>query len=322
MFKHILVPLDGSGRAEQALPVAAKLAHTSGAAVTLLRVIDTSATPSPSADARPILIQPVSETDIHLAQSYLDGLAASDLFNNIHVTTRAVEGIVSSTILSEAATQQVDIIVICSHGLTGVLRWALGSVAEKVARYGTIPTLVLREGGPMLNNTTSVRVLVPLDGSAQSEAALAPAAQLASALSAPEQGALHLLHIIKPASTAQVSKGMTSDEEESPANIRMAKQYLDSTIRNIASASEDTTSTNTQLSTTSLVVSNSDVAHAIIQEAEHGSGSTTRNADIIAMTAYGNNGPQHWTLGSITERVLQSTRLPLFIVQPPTNSRA
>ena len=322
MFKHILVPLDGSGRAEQALPVAAKLAHTSGTTVTLLRVIDTCSTPSPSADARPILIQPVSETDIHLAQSYLDSLSASDLFNNIHVTTRVVEGLVSSTILSEAAAQQVDIIVICSHGLTGVLRWALGSVAEKVARYGTIPTLVLREGGSMLDNTTSVRVLVPLDGSAQSEAALVPAAQLASALSAPEQGALHLLHIVKPTSTAQVSKDMTSDAEESPANIRMAKQYLDSTMGNVANASEGTTSADSKLSTTSLVVSNNDVAHAIIQEAEHGSESSMHKADIIAMTAYGNNGPQHWKLGSITERVLQSTRLPLFIVQPPKNDRA
>lgn len=320
MFKHILVPLDGSSRAEQALPVAAKLAHATGAAITLLRVIDTSPASSPSAAAKPILIQTVSETDIRFAQSYLDGIAASDLFNHVHVATRAVAGLVPSIILSEAATQQADIIVICSHGLTGISRWALGSVAEKVARYGTLPTLVLREGGPMLDKTTSIRVLVPLDGSSQSEAALIPAAQLASALSTPGQGALHLLHIVKPTSTTQVSRGMTSDTEESPANIRMAKHYLDSTMSNITSASESTT-TDGKLTTTSLVVSNSDVAHTIIQEAEHGSGSTTKNADIIAMTAYGNNGPQNWALGSITERVLHSTRLPLFIVQPTKNGR-
>lgn len=321
MFKHILVPLDGSGRAEQALPVAAKLAHATGAAITLLRIVDTSPVSAPSADAKPILLQAVSESDIRLAQSYLDSIAASDRFTHIHVATRVVVGIVSSTILSEAVTQQADIIIICSHGLTGVSRWALGSIAEKVARYGTLPTLVLREGGPMLDKTTtSIRVLVPLDGSSQSETALEPATQLATALSAPEQGALHLLHVVKPAFMTQVSKGMTSDAEESPANIHMAKQYLDATMSNVASSSGNTAS-NEKLAMTSLVVSNSDVAHTIIQEAEHGSGSTARNADIIAMTAYGNNGPQHWALGSITERVLHSTRLPLFIVQPARNSR-
>ena len=320
MFKHILVPLDGSGRAEQALPVAAKLAHASGAAITLLRVVDTSPVSSPSADAKPLLLQSVSEADIRFAQSYLDSIAASDLFNHIHVATRAVAGLVSPTIISEATTQQADIIIICSHGLTGVSRWTLGSVAEKVARYGAFPTLVLHEGGSMLDKTTSVRVLVPLDGSSQSEVALGPAAQLATALSAPEQGALHLLHVVKPTSTTQVVKGMTSDINDSPANIRMAKQYLDSTLRSAASSPGDIASYE-KLATTSLVVSNSDVAHTIIQEAEHSSGSTTRNADIIAMTAYGNNGPQRWALGSITERVLHSTRLPLFIVHPAPNSK-
>jgi len=320
VFKHILVPLDGSGRAEQALPVAARLAHASGAAITLLRVVDTSPASFPSAGAKPILIQTVSETDIRLAKSYLDGIATSPMFTHIHVEARAVAGLVSSTILSEAVSQQVDMIILCSHGLTGVSRWTLGSVAEKIARYGTIPTLVLREGGPTLDKATSVRVLVPLDGSSQSEAALAPAAQLASALSTPEKGALHLLHIVKPASNTQVVTGMTSDAQESPASIRMAKQYLDSTVGNFRNTSEDTALAVSKLTVTSLVTSDSDVAHAIVQEAEHNSSSATGNAHIIAMAAYGNNGPQNWTLGSITERVLHSTRLPLFIVQPPTTA--
>ncbi len=316
MFKHILVPLDGSSRAEQALPVAAKLAHASSATITLLRIVDTSPA-FPAADAKPVLIQPVSETDIRVAQSYLDGIAASDLFNHIHIETRAVSGLVSSTILSEAASLQADIIIICSHGLTGVTRWALGSVAEKVARYGTLPTLILHEGGPTLDKTMAVHTLVPLDGSAHSEAALVAAAQLTTALSTPEQGALHLLHVVKPTSTAHGSKGATSETDEAPANIRMAKQYLDSTIKDIPNTSK----IDGKLSTSSFVVSNSDVAHTIIQEAEHASGNTARNANIIAMTAYGNNGPQHWALGSITERVLHGTRLPLFIIQPTKDER-
>ncbi len=305
MFKRILVPLDGSGRAERAILVAAKLAHTSGAAITLLRVIDTSPASSPSAAAKPILIQTVSETDIRMAQSYLDALAASDTLAHIHVETQAIAGLIAPTILTEAATRQIDMIVLCSHGLTGISHWALGSVAEKVARYGATPTLVLREGDSVptmeaANGATSVRVLVPLDGSPHSEAALAPAAQLAAALAAPGQGALHLLHVVKP------------DTQRSAASTNMAKQYLDATINSLHNETDSSGIVN--LTFTSSVASSSDIAHTIIQEAEHGKEGAT---DIIAMTAYGNNGPQHWALGSVTERVLHATSLPLFIVQPP-----
>lgn len=307
MFKHILVPLDGSGRAERAIPVAAKLAYASGATITLLRVIDTSPASSPSAAAKPILIQTVSETDIRMAQSYLDSIVASDTLAHIHVETQAIAGLIAPTILTEAATRQIDIIVLCSHGLTGISRWALGSVAEKVARYGGTPTLVLREAGSTpveepANTATSVRVLVPLDGSPQSEAALAPAAQLAAALAAPGQGVLHLFHVVKP-------------ETQRSAGMNMAKQYLDATTNSFHNGTDSATIAN--LTLTSSVASSADVAHTIIQEAEHGKEGAT---DIIAMTAYGNNGPQHWALGSVTERVLHATSLPLFIVQPPVRA--
>src|SRR5947209_2275113 len=199
MFKRILVPLDGSGRAEQALPISARLARASGGSIFLVRVLSTEPASLPSAAAKPILIQTVGEADRSLAESYLAGVAGSDLLNGISVQTRVPVGLVSPSILSIAGDTHADVIVMCSHGYTGVRRWwMLGSVTAKVARFAQTPVLVLREGGSVPEERhpgeQPLRVLVPLDGSEYAKAALESAAYLAAGLAAPGQGALHRTH--------------------------------------------------------------------------------------------------------------------------------
>ena len=93
MFKRILVPLDGSGRAERALPVAARLARASGGSIVLVRVVSTAPATMPSASAKPILIQTVGEADRVQAESYLRGVAESDLLTGISVQTQVSVGV-------------------------------------------------------------------------------------------------------------------------------------------------------------------------------------------------------------------------------------
>jgi len=102
------------------------------------------------------------------------------------------QSVPATTIISAAQSHLIDLIILCSHGDTGIKRWAVGSVAQKVIRQSLIPVLVLhKEGGIPANShpdgTRSVRVLVGLDGSTLSETALVPAAQLSTALSAPAE---------------------------------------------------------------------------------------------------------------------------------------
>ena len=209
MFKRILVPLDGSGRAERALPIAARLARASGGSLILVRVASTVPASLPSASAKPLLIQTVGEADRQQAESYLRGMAESELLTGISVEIQVAVGLVAPSILSIAADKHVDMIVICSHGYTGVRRWwMVGSVAAKVARFAEVPVLVLREGGPVPEarhpGEPPLRILVPLDGSDAAKAALVPAAYLAATLAAPGQGALHLLHVVQPAHEVKV----------------------------------------------------------------------------------------------------------------------
>ncbi|MBV9614206.1 MAG: universal stress protein [Ktedonobacteraceae bacterium] len=302
MFKRILVPLDGSGLAERALPVAARLARASGGSITLVRVISTTPASFPSAPARPNLVQSISETDRRLAASYLEGVAATDILRGIYVKNEVSVGLVAPIILSIAASSLADIIVMGSHGFTGVTRWMMGSVADKVARYADVPVLILRDGGPIPteqfhHEPEGPRILVPLDGSQNAEAVLAPAASLATALSVSGKGALHFIHV-------------ASDEASNTVN--MAKKYIDTIIQDKDAVPREA---DLNLTLTSSIVIDKDVAHAIVRTAEQGS-EQEDHFDAIAMSTHGYGGLQRWVTGSVTGRVLNTTRLPVLVVRP------
>src|SRR5207237_5911401 len=149
MFKRILVPLDGSGRAERALPIAARMARACGGSILLVRVVSTEPAALPSVPTKPNLIQTVGEADRMLAESYLAGWASSDLLPGLSVQIQVPVGLIPPSIIAVATENHADIIVMCSHGYTGGKHWwMLGSVAAKMARFAQIPVATLREGRP------------------------------------------------------------------------------------------------------------------------------------------------------------------------------
>ena len=139
MFKNILVPLDGSTRAESALPVAARVARAYGASITPLRVVETIADHG-------AYLQPMIDDEKAEATSYLEGIARSTELAGIETRSVILVGAVAPSILAAILTSRADLVVMCSHGYTGVKRWALGSVAEKLARHAPVPFFILREG--------------------------------------------------------------------------------------------------------------------------------------------------------------------------------
>ena len=202
MFQRILVPLDGSPRAEEALPVAARIARASNSSISLLEVVSPPIDYGGGYALAPLMAGEVIESEMSEASHYLKTVADSPELAAIPVSIEVGFGLPAHYILAAAASGEVDLIVLCSHGRTGFTRWALGSVAHTLAHESTIPTLVLRENKAahllLAGETTRpMRALVPLDGSELAEAALAPATALVAALSAPEQGALRLAQVVK-----------------------------------------------------------------------------------------------------------------------------
>ena len=207
MFQQILVPLDGSTRAERAILVAAHIAHTTGGSIVLLRGAALPSEYEPPLYAAypsraPFFAQHMLEEELAKAQAYLTGIAQSEKLAGMRAETAVLAGAAARIILDAAKEKHVDLIVMCHHGETGGKGRALGSVAQNIARQSSVPVLVLPEGSlePVdlhAGDAHLLRALVALDGSPLAEAALVPAAYLVAVLAGPAQGALHLVQVVK-----------------------------------------------------------------------------------------------------------------------------
>jgi nucleotide-binding universal stress UspA family protein len=144
MFKQILVPLDGSARAEQALPVAACLARATDGTVKLIKVV-----PPPTTEfirsVGTVVLPDLLDEDVQAAQEYLEGIAKASCLEGIRTVREVSTGHPAQAIIAAAKADHADLIVIYSHGQTSRVRWSLGSIAEKVARYAPCPVFILRE---------------------------------------------------------------------------------------------------------------------------------------------------------------------------------
>jgi nucleotide-binding universal stress UspA family protein len=142
-IKRILVPLDGSSIAEQALEPALALAETVSAELIFLRVTTVAQIFGQPVPGWPGLDAVMEATDQE-ANAYLQGVQAamgdSPVSCSLYVTT----GPAAESIIDIADSQKVDLIVMCSHGRSGIARWAFGSVTEKVLRSANCITLVIR----------------------------------------------------------------------------------------------------------------------------------------------------------------------------------
>lgn len=314
MFQRILVPLDGSQRAEQALPVAARIAHVSHGTMVLLRVVVPLKTFAPYPEALWAL-QMAAETDFEQARNYVQQIASSSRLMRIPVETAVIEGPVAPTILSLVGDQKIDVIVLCSHGYTGMKHWVLGSVAEKISRHSPVPVLLLRENGPALIETPShdeksLHALITLDGSERAKESIIPAARLMTLFATPGSSVLHLtLLVILPE-----DKDMAQQDSQTIAC--QAKQYLNHTVAYTRELLASCLPLDLTLSLTWAVIRYGDIAEGIIHEAQECDYMDVRRPQIIAMTTHGYSGLQRWTMGNITERVLHATRLPMLIVRP------
>ncbi len=145
MYTRILVPLDGSKLAESALPEAEKLARLTGAELVLVRVIDYSSRDRFSDFCLLYEYQAMAnalEEERVLATAYLGDLSARLAGEGYTVSSKLVDGIAAKAIVSVA--EPGDVIVMATHGRTGMRRWFIGSIAEEVLRHSAVPVLLVR----------------------------------------------------------------------------------------------------------------------------------------------------------------------------------
>jgi len=331
MFKRIIVPLDGSSRAERAIPVAARIARASKGSIILLQVV----TIPLEIGSQVIPLSGYSSTtldnDINTAMNYLAAIARRDELDGISLKMKVLTGAAAQKIQDVVEEEQADLVVMCSHGATGIKRFMLGSVAQKVARHSTVPVLVLRQDGTLpvssypdpLRPIRAVMAVVALDGSALAEAALMPAASLVIALAAPARGSLQLTRIvklpIKVSESAEQGEHAYRESLELSAKdqaIREAKTYLGNLVDHLRNGPLK----DADITLTWSVAIGKDVAETLINAAETGEDvegtGVFGGCDLLVLATHGRGGLERWVLGSVTEHILGSTRLPMLIVRP------
>jgi len=144
-LRRILLPTDFSGCANFALPYAAEIARAAGATIVCVHVVETI-TPAVgfSGLAEPMPIADISEQLEDSAERELPQLAGCDEFNGLNVEEVIVHGDAAAEIVRVANEQKVDLIVVSSHGRTGLGRMIFGSTAEAVVRHAGCPVLVVK----------------------------------------------------------------------------------------------------------------------------------------------------------------------------------
>jgi nucleotide-binding universal stress UspA family protein len=316
MFTRILVPLDGSDRAEQAIPVAARIARAAGGSVILIQAV-----PLPLDFQVEHTIpserfsENVTEEGKARAFNYLDAASRMAELVGLKTEMRVEYGDPAPSLLAAIESLDVDLVVMCSHGYTGFKRWMLGSVADKIARHAPVPILILREGAPLpaIAARKPVRALVALDGSPLSEAVFEPVAYLVAGLAhaTSHQGELRLLRVVDlPFGSGTLKSQTYVDSKTRDEAVKAAQDYLGTLSARLGAGGL----ANLNIAVTTAVVSDPDVAEAIIKQADS---VESGPVDVVALATHGRGGMQHFVMGSVTERVLHHSTLPLLIVRPP-----
>lgn len=299
MIRQILVPLDGSALAESVLPAAAALAEGFGARVTLLHIVEER--PPDTIHGQPHL------TDADQAQAYLEEVARRPVFRGremeveVHVH-RPKEGDVAESVVDHAQELGADLVVLSTHGRSGLRGFLFGSIAIRALQRGSSPVLLVNptaagEAPPFVCH----RILVPLDGTAAHE----PALPIASTLGRAWHAALHLEIVVPTVGT------LSGPELTTGVLMPLAKRaMLDLAERGAEEYVQRLTETLAAegLSATSHV-SRGDPATSLVEAA------TRVGADLVVVASHAKGALEAFWSGSLTPKLIDTLGRPLLLVR-------
>jgi nucleotide-binding universal stress UspA family protein len=297
MYKKILVPLDGSQLAEVALPYAEELSGRLGSEIILIYVHEP--VDAINQRMREFYLQKMVESVSQSAEKY-SSQSGKKTTNNVRAVI--LSGNPAEEIVKYADKEDISLIVMSTHGESGIRQWSLGSVASKVVRVTSRPVALIRAATAQPDKLRKKgilnKVLVPLDGSAEGEIVIPYVEELASKLKA----RIMLLQVLEtgyPGYKSGKYEYQAYSEQELQSNREIALNYLS----NIAS----------QLKQEGLEVETGvkfgEASLEIISFAAE------KKADIIAMSTHGRSGIGNWVLGSVAARVLYEGQIPLLLVR-------
>jgi nucleotide-binding universal stress UspA family protein len=303
MFKKILVPLDGSKLAERALHSAITLAQHAGGEVILLSIPVLKHLFVVDGAAYGMLLPNDSLVNSRKELTeYLEAVKEKLPYNDFALHTRVVDGDEASVIVETAVTENVDLIIMSTHGYSGLTRWMLGSVTEKVLRSTPCPVMAVRSGAPIAN------ILITLDGSELAEHSLSPGLEMARLVDG-KATLLRVEHGLGPHISTfgqfhqPIPETLANEDDFTRQLYQAAKVYL----QNLVDKHK-----RTGLSIEKAVIF-APAANGILDFAED------QAIDLIVMTTHGRTGLAHWVYGSVTEKVMRGAHCAVLIIPSPAH---
>ena len=292
MFKHILVPLDGSNISEAALAPATYLAKTLDSRVTLLHIIEQGA---PTEIHKERHLTKPDEADAYLKE-VAQRAFPSKVKVKTHVHTMAVSNVARS-IVDHSSELKPDLIVICANGRSGVHDLLYGTIAQQVVAMGIIPLLVVKT---KISSFELKKILIPLDPDSMHDNSLGLAESLAKTFKAE----LHLLSIIPTLSTL-------GDEQAAAGNLMpvTTQAFLDLKVEN---AKNDLQTHIDALHKGHLKavaeVARGDPTQTIVNVAER------TKTDLIILSTHRRAGIDAFWARSVAPYVARRTKIPLLLI--------
>lgn len=296
MFKHLLVPLDGSHLAEAALPAAACLAEHLAASITLIHIIERDVSGEIHGERH--LKTPAE------AHAYLEAVAGRAFPAEIHVACHVHTvgtADLPQSILDHVEELAPDLIVMCTHGSGGLRDFLFGNIAQQVIARGNTPVLLIRPKEKSVRGVFAVsRLLVPLDGDPTHAQGLPVAADLARVCGAE----LFLVFVVPTTGTLSGDEAATG--RLLPSTMRAV---LDLAQRDAADylARQMIALQATGL-TVKAAIRRGDPATAIVEAAD------AAGADMIVMGTHGKVGIDAFWAGSLSPKISGRSKLPILLV--------
>ena len=287
-YRRVLVPLDGSELAERAIPYAKTIAKTKGSELILFTVS----------------IASVEQLDRPM-KAYLELNAKELQSQGIKASIAIAYGNVADEIISFADKNNIDLIIISTHGYSGFKRWVLGSVARNVL-YGTcVQVLLIKSKAPKVTQIELKKLLLPLDGSAFSEAPIPSIKELTKGT----KTELVLTVVSEPPPVPAYG--------DRPINPTWEKHRDALWTEAQHQASEYLKKVKTRLEKQGMTVKTQvipgdlgRVAESIMQAAQK------EKVDLIAMTTHGRSGISRWVYGGVANRIVEQSVQPVLLIRP------
>jgi nucleotide-binding universal stress UspA family protein len=288
MYSKILIPLDGSKTAEKVLPYARYLAGKFKIPIELLAVIDIAEMATHITAQKARFLDTMIDEGVRTSETYLRGIAS--IFNDATVKCTVEKGRAEEVIIEKGEADTAMLIAMATHGRSGLNRFLLGSVAEKVLRGTANPLLLVRatETSKSDGEAGFKSIIVPLDAGVARKLDL-------------EVVLLRTYHI--PYNVYAGNDGYYAvNYDELIAGVRdETREYLDKKIAEVKKLG---------------VVKVSAVAKEGFAGDEIIAYGNKTPDGLIAMCSHGRSGVRRWVLGSVTENVVRHTSDPMLVVRP------